>query len=77
MIKKPKHNPSKVIAIDRVLKPPADLSVIASDAESNRMIITIGRERDDPDYAASADYRGTTGAGHAAEAPHGEEASAR
>jgi hypothetical protein len=45
MIKKPKRNPSKVIAIDRALKPSADLRVIASDAETNRMIIAIGRER--------------------------------
>ena len=45
MIKKPKRNPSKVIAIDRPLKPSTDLHVIASDAESNRMIIVIGRQR--------------------------------
>jgi len=34
-----------VISIDRALKSTSDLRVIASDADSNRMIIAIGRER--------------------------------
>ncbi len=45
MIKKPRRKPAKVISIDRALKASAGLGVIASDAESNRMIITIGRQR--------------------------------
>jgi hypothetical protein len=46
MIKKPRRKPAKVISIDRTaLKSTSDLRMIASDAESNRMIITIGRER--------------------------------
>jgi hypothetical protein len=46
MIKKPRRKPAKVISIDRTaLKSTSDLRVITSDAESNRMIITIGRQR--------------------------------
>ena len=46
MIKKPKRKPAKVISIDRTaLKSTSDFRVIASDPESSRMIITIGRER--------------------------------
>jgi len=46
VIKKPKRKPAKVISIDRTaLKSTSDLRVIASDPDTNRMIITIGRER--------------------------------
>jgi hypothetical protein len=46
VIKKPKRKPAKVISIDRpALKSTSDFRVIASDPDTNRMIITIGRER--------------------------------
>ena len=74
MIKKPKRKPAKVISIDRTaLKSTSDLRVIALDPESNRMIITICRERNaydmtTPDYPVSVNNRRPAGAGGAAEA---------
>jgi hypothetical protein len=46
MIKKPRRKPAKVISIDRTeLKSASDLRVIASDPDTSRMIIAIGRQR--------------------------------